>query len=98
MALHSTGHPEFRLRSARDSSDAAGEVLASAPMLNLMLLVLAALVVWAVFAFNLLIRDRNRVAQSWSDVDVQLMRRHDLVPRLVELVKGYSGYEKAVQT
>lgn len=67
-------------------------------MLNLVLLVATALVVWAVIAFNLLIRDRNRVAQSWSDVDVQLMRRHDLVPRLTELVKGYSGYEKALQT
>ena len=63
-----------------------------------MLSVVAALAVWAIIAFNLLIRDRNRVAQSWSDVDVQLMRRHDLVPRLVELVKGYSGYEKALQT
>jgi LemA protein len=67
-------------------------------MLNLLLLALAALAAWAVIAFNLLIRDRNRVAQSWSDVDVQLMRRHDLVPRLVELVKGYAGYEKALQT
>jgi LemA protein len=67
-------------------------------MLNLLLLALAGLAVWAVIAFNLLIRDRNRVAQSWSDVDVQLMRRHDLVPRLVELVKGYSGHEKALQT
>jgi LemA protein len=65
---------------------------------NIILLVVAALVVWAIIAFNLLIRDRNRVAQSWSDVDVQLMRRHDLVPRLVELVKGYSGYEKALHT
>jgi LemA protein len=67
-------------------------------MFNVLLLVLAILVIWAVVAFNLLIRDRNRVAQSWSDVDVQLMRRHDLVPRLVELVKGYSGHEKALQT
>lgn len=67
-------------------------------MLNILLLVLAALVVWAIITFNLLIRDRNRVAQSWSDVDVQLLRRHDLVPRLVELVKGYSGYEKALHT
>lgn len=66
--------------------------------MNIILLVIAALAVWAVIAFNLLIRDRNRVAQSWSDVDVQLMRRHDLVPRLVELVRGYAGYEKALQT
>ena len=58
------------------------------------LLVLA--VVWAIVVFNLLVRDRNRVAQSWSDVDVQLLRRHDLIPRLVEMVKGYAGYERAV--
>ena len=57
---------------------------------------LAALLVWAVVAFNLLVRDRNRVAQAWSDVDVQLLRRHDLIPRLVEMVKGYAGYERAV--
>lgn len=60
------------------------------------LVILAALLVWAVVAFNLLIRDRNRVAQAWSDVDVQLLRRHDLIPRLVEMVKGYAGYERAV--
>jgi len=60
-------------------------------------LVLAALL-WAAIAFNLLIRDRNRVAQAWSDVDVQLLRRHDLIPRLVEMVKGYAGYERALLT
>jgi LemA protein len=67
-------------------------------MLNLLLALLGVLAVWAIVAFNLLIRDRNRVSQSWSDVDVQLLRRHELVPRLVELVKGYSGYEKALHT
>jgi LemA protein len=61
-------------------------------LLGLFLLAVA----WAIYAFNLLIRDRNRVAQSWSDVDVQLLRRHDLIPRLVEMVKGYAGYERAV--
>lgn len=65
-------------------------------VLNILLLGLGALVLWAIVAFNLLIRERNRVSQSWSDVDVQLLRRHDLIPRLVELVKGYSGYEKAL--
>jgi len=54
------------------------------------------LLVWAVVVYNLLVRDRNRVSQSWSDVDVQLLRRHDLIPRLVEMVKGYAGYERAV--
>jgi LemA protein len=59
---------------------------------------LAGAVVWVIVVHNLLVRDRNRVAQSWSDVDVQLLRRHELVPRLVELVKGYAGYEKALLT
>jgi LemA protein len=65
-------------------------------MFILVLFILAAFLVWAAVAFNLLIRDRNRVAQAWSDVDVQLLRRHDLIPRLVEMVKGYAGYERAV--
>src|SRR3954462_9419891 len=67
-------------------------------MFTLLLLIIVALLVWAAVSFNLLIRDRNRVAQAWSDVDVQLMRRHDLVPRLAEMVKGYAGYEKALLT
>ncbi|MEZ5498041.1 MAG: LemA family protein [Steroidobacteraceae bacterium] len=53
---------------------------------------------WAIFVYNRLVQDRNRIAQSWSDVDVQLRRRHDLVPRLVELVKGYASYEQALLT
>jgi LemA protein len=61
-------------------------------------LLLIGVLVWAIVAFNLLVRDRNRVSQSWSDVDVQLLRRHDLIPRLVEMVKGYAGYERAVLT
>jgi LemA protein len=65
-------------------------------MSTFLLAIAAALLVWAVVVFNLLIRDRNRVAQAWSDVDVQLLRRHDLIPRLVEMVKGYAGYERAV--
>jgi len=65
-------------------------------MSTLILLVIIALLLWAAISFNLLIRDRNRVAQAWSDVDVQLLRRHDLIPRLVEMVKGYAGYERAV--
>jgi LemA protein len=58
-----------------------------------LLLVLTA---WAVFAFNRLVRLRNQVKAGWSDIDVQLMRRHDLVPRLVEAVRAYAGHEKAV--
>jgi len=65
-------------------------------MVIALLIVLLAVLLWGVVVFNLLVRDRNRVAQGWSDVDVQLKRRHDLVPRLVEVVKGYAGYERAL--
>jgi len=44
--------------------------------------------------YNRLIRSRNRVSTAWSDIDVQLQRRHDLVPRLVAAVKQYAQYEK----
>jgi len=67
-------------------------------MPTILVVLFVAILVWAAVAFNLLIRDRNRVAQAWSDVDVQLVRRHELIPRLVEMVKGYAGYEKALLT
>jgi LemA protein len=63
-----------------------------------LLVVALGVLAWAVIAYNLLVRDRNRVAQGWSDVDVQLKRRHDLVPRLADVVKGYAGYERALLT
>ncbi len=52
------------------------------------------LVVGAVWLFNRLVRRRNQVRNAWSDVDVQLQRRHDLVPMLVESVKGYASHEQ----
>jgi LemA protein len=64
-------------------------------MLGVSLVVGLLLVVGAVLLFNRLVRDRNRVRAAWSDIDVQLSRRHELVPRLVEAVKGYAGYERA---
>jgi len=45
--------------------------------------------------YNRLIRDRNRVDAAWSDIDVQLQRRHDLVPQLVKAVDQYAKYERA---
>ncbi len=48
-----------------------------------------------VVLYNRLVRDRNRVDAAWSDIDVQLQRRHDLIPQLVKAVDGYAGYEKA---
>jgi LemA protein len=65
-------------------------------MLTIALVLVGALLVWVVVAFNLLIRDRNRVKQGWADVDVQLLRRSDLIPRLTDVVKGYAGYENAL--
>ena len=47
-----------------------------------------------VVAFNGLVRRRNRVDAAWSDIDVQLKRRYDLIPNLVETVKGYAAHEK----
>ena len=61
-------------------------------------LIILAVVVIVAFAavgiYNGLIRLRNTSEQAWSDVDVQLKRRHDLVPNLVETVKGYASHEK----
>jgi LemA protein len=62
-----------------------------------LLIVLAVLVVLAVavvLAYNGLIAKRNRVQNAWSQVDVQLKRRHDLIPNLVESVKGYASHER----
>ena len=59
-------------------------------------LALSGLLAWAVFAFNRLVRLRNQVRTAWADVDVQLIRRHDLVPSLVTAVQAYAGHEQAV--
>jgi LemA protein len=67
-------------------------------MTAVILTLLVAGVGWGIWIFNRLVRDRNRVRASWSDIDVQLTRRHDLVPRLVEAVRAYAGYEKATLT
>ncbi|MBI4090385.1 MAG: LemA family protein [Candidatus Kerfeldbacteria bacterium] len=56
---------------------------------------IAALVVlWVIGAFNRLVTLRNRTDESWSDIDVQLKRRYDLIPNLVETVKGYATHER----
>jgi LemA protein len=51
---------------------------------------------WAVAIFNKLVKNRNLVLEGWSGIDVQLKRRYDLIPNLVETVKGYAGHEKEV--
>ncbi len=59
------------------------------------LLAVAAVVVLFVVLYNRLVRDRNRTSAAWSDIDVQLQRRHDLVPQLVKAVAQYAAYERA---
>jgi len=62
------------------------------------LIVIVAIVVWAVFAYNRLVSLRNQVDNSWRQIDVQLKRRHDLIPNLVEAVKGYMQFERDTLT
>ncbi len=60
-----------------------------------MIAVLLLVIVVGVGIYNRLVRGRNRVSTAWSDIDVQLQRRHDLVPRLVAAVDQYAKYERA---
>ena len=61
----------------------------------LVIVVLGAIVIfWLIGIYNGLVRLRNEVKNAWAQIDVQLKRRHDLIPNLVETVKGYAGHEK----
>lgn len=53
----------------------------------------AAAVIWAVWMYNSFVSLTNRVKEAWSDIDVQLKRRYDLIPNLIETVKGYAAHE-----
>ncbi len=61
---------------------------------TIILIVLALVAVWAIFTYNGLVTLRNRVANAWRQIDVQLKRRHDLIPNLVETVKGAMEFER----
>jgi LemA protein len=58
--------------------------------------IIAVLAIWGVAIYNGLVRLKNRVDEAWSDIDVQLKRRYDLIPNLVNTVKGYASHEKEV--
>ena len=65
-------------------------------LMVLLVVILVAVAGWAMFVFNRLVHLRNQVRNAWADIDVQLKRRHDLVPQLVAAVKGYTGHERGV--
>jgi LemA protein len=58
--------------------------------------IVVAVLLWFVMTYNTLVRLRNQMKEGWSGIDVQLKRRYDLIPNLVETVKGYAGHERTV--
>jgi len=67
----------------------------SATIVLVVLLVgVIAVVFWVIAVYNVLVRLRNAVRNAWSQIDVQLKRRHDLIPNLIETVKGYMQHER----
>lgn len=65
-------------------------------ILLFLLLPVGLVMMWAVLIYNRLVRLRQHVRESWSDIDVQLKRRHDLIPNLVSTVRGYAAHERTV--
>jgi len=63
---------------------------------NIIIVVAIVIALWLILTFNGLVRRRYRVREAWSDINVQLKRRYDLIPNLVETVKGYMTYERTV--
>ncbi len=60
----------------------------------IVVIVLVIVVLWAALMYNRLVTARNRTQEAWSEIDVELKRRHDLIPNLVETAKGYMGHER----
>ncbi len=66
--------------------------------LIIIVVVVLLLLIWAVAGYNGLVTQRNRVQNAWSTIDVQLKRRYDLIPNLLETVRGYASHERDVLT
>ncbi len=64
--------------------------------LIIVIVIVVILAIWLVAIYNGMVGSRNKVDEGWSGIDVQLKRRHDLIPNLVETVKGYAAHEKEV--
>jgi LemA protein len=84
-----------RIRRGRSGKEIP-MVLGGAVLMVLLVLVgvVAVVALWFVFTYNGLVRLRNQVKNAWSQIDVQLKRRYDLIPNIVETVKGYAAHEK----
>lgn len=63
---------------------------------QIILVIIVLLFLWIVASYNGLVRLKNRAKEAWADIDVQLKRRYDLIPNLVETVKGYAAHEREV--
>lgn len=63
--------------------------------ITIILIVLAVVIIWAIFAYNGFVRLVNQAKEAWSDIEVQLKRRYDLIPNLINTVKGYATHESA---
>ncbi|MEK7099554.1 MAG: LemA family protein, partial [Patescibacteria group bacterium] len=64
-------------------------------ILYIVLGIIVVIALWVVVAFNGFVALRNRAKEAWSDIEVQMKRRYDLIPNLVETVKGYAAHESA---
>ena len=63
---------------------------------TIVLIIAVLVILWVIYSYNRLIVFRNRAKEAWADIDVQLKRRYDLIPNLVDTVKGYASHEKEV--
>ncbi len=64
--------------------------------LKIIVFFIALIIIWIIYIYNRLVTLRNRVKEAWSDIEVQLKRRYNLIPNIIETVKGYAAHERGV--